>query len=135
MAYATVAELVEYMGSLPTDVSHAEATRLLNYASEDINVATMAAWYSTDDNGNPTDVAIIEAFKTAACAHVAYMIETGDTQGVGLRYNSVSIGDVSLSGGRNSSGGTSSRGVSLAPRAFSALMVAGVLPAFTWATG
>ncbi len=135
MAYATVAELIEYMGPLPYDVSQADAQRLLNRASDDIDVHTIGAWYQHDDNGNPTEQIVIDAFSKAACAHVSYLIETGDYQGAANQYNTVSIGDVSLSGGRSATTTKSAKGVYLAPRAVSALMVAGILPAVPWSTG
>jgi hypothetical protein len=135
MAYATVAELIDYMGPLPYETTNSEAQRLLNLASDDIDVATIGCWYSTDANGNPTEANVISAFKKAACAHVSFLLETGDIQGVSMKYNTVTIGDVSLSGGRSATTSGANNGVFLAPRAVSALMVAGLLPAFPYGVG
>lgn len=135
MAYATVAELIDYMGPLPYETTNAEAQRLLGLASDDVDAATIGCWYATDNSGNPTEAKVIDAFSKAVCAHVSFLLESGDTQGAAAKYNTVTIGDVSLSGGRSATTSGANRGVFLAPRAVSALMVAGMLPAFPYGAG
>ena len=91
MAYATTAELAEYLGtdesSLPEDVP-----RLLERASELIDYITR----------NNVDVSIIkheEAARKAACAQYEWWAEIGDELGLMSQISSMSIAEFSFSGG------------------------------------
>jgi hypothetical protein len=123
MVYATAEELAAYTGQ----PAPADATRLLARASEDIEDALLTAIYDTDDAGAPTDPDIIAALSEATCAQVEYQQATGDDgTGAAGRWDSVSIGPVSLSGRKDAPRGAGD--VDLAPRADRALRRAGLLP-------
>jgi hypothetical protein len=121
--YATSADYTDWSGqAAPTDID-----RLLARASEDIDDALLTALYCTDSDGMPTEVDVIDALRDATCAQVEYQQETGDTgTGAAGRWDSVSLGPVSLSGRKDAS--TGPQGVDLAPRAGRALRRAGLIP-------
>jgi hypothetical protein len=123
MVYATATELAAYTGQ----PAPADAERLLDRASQDVDDALRTAVYSTDSAGMPTDPAIIAALSEATCAQVEYQQATSDDgTGAAGRWDSVSIGPVSLSGRKDSPRGVG--GVDIAPRADRALRRAGLLP-------
>lgn len=119
--YATTADLAKHLegAALP-----AYPRKLLKQASADVERATKCAIYVTDDNGFPTDAAVILAFKEATCAQVEWWGETGDALGIQGSYQNVKIGSVALSGGP---GATGTQG-ELAPNAHTVLDNAGLLP-------
>ncbi|MFI5993162.1 hypothetical protein ACIBAC_15170 [Streptomyces sp. NPDC051362] len=121
--YATSADYTEWSGqAAPTGVE-----RMLARASEDIDDALKTARYCTDSDGMPTEADVIDAVRDAVCAQVEFQQETGDTgTGAAGRYDSVSLGPVSLSGRKDSAAGP--QGLDLAPRADRALRRAGLLP-------
>jgi hypothetical protein len=125
--YATSDQLAAYTGvSAPAD-----AERLLARASEDIDDALTTAVYDTGPDGMPTDAEVIAALSDATCAQVEYQQATGDDgTGAAGRWDSVSIGPVSLSGRKDAP--TSAGSVDLAPRADRALRRAGLLPGVIW---
>ncbi|GAA0638236.1 hypothetical protein GCM10010174_70110 [Kutzneria viridogrisea] len=102
--YADRAALVAYAPAgviVPTDP---EATRLLTRASEVIDQVLLSAVYATDDNGMPTDAAVIEALRNATCQQAVWWLQNpGVESGQANQYQSVSIGSVSLSKGSGSS--------------------------------
>jgi hypothetical protein len=123
MVYATAAELAAYTGQ----PAPADAERLLTRASQDVDDALRTAVYSTDSAGMPTDPAIVAALSEATCAQVEYQQATSDDgTGAAGRWDSVSIGPVSLSGRRDAPRGVGD--VDLAPRADRTLRRAGLLP-------
>jgi hypothetical protein len=127
MAYATYADLVDYMVTVP--VPQTEAERLLARASELLDECLIGAWYDTDEDGLPTDAAVALALQNANCAQAAYFIETGDDQGSMGRYSSVHIGDATLTSGLGGRGAAGSSVASrVAPQAKTFLRVAGLLP-------
>lgn len=111
MAYATEADLVEYLGvseaDLPTD-----AGRLLERASEDIDYWTL---------GRATQS---EATKLAACAQVEMWLEFGEESSIRGPLQSFTLGRWSATYG-SGSGGSGPR--DLAPRARRYLFTAGLL--------
>ncbi|MFD8151742.1 hypothetical protein ACFV28_13455 [Streptomyces sp. NPDC059720] len=125
--YATPEQLTAWTGQpAPPD-----ADRLLARASEDVDDALVTAVYATDALGMPTDPDILRALADATCAQVEWQQETGDTgTGAAGRWDSVSIGPVSLSGRKD--GPTAAGDVDLAPRAHRALRRAGLLPGVIW---
>ena len=115
MAYATTAELAEYLGtdesSLPEDVP-----RLLERASELINYIT----------GNRVDVSITEheeAARKATCAQYEWWAEVGDELGLMSQISSMSIAEFSFSGGSSQQ----SKLKTVAKRAEQYLYLAGLL--------
>lgn len=121
--YATPEQLAAWTGNpAPTG-----AERLLARAAEDIDSALLTAVYRVDEDGDPIDTTIAAALADATCAQAEYWIATGDDgTGAAGRWDSVSIGPVSLSG--RSSSPPAASGVELAPRAGRALRRAGLTP-------
>jgi hypothetical protein len=129
--YATLAQLTAYAPAGTTLPVEPEATRILTSASAFLERATMTAVYPTDTLGYPSDTAIRQAFQDAACAQALFWLPGGggDEQGVSGRYQTVSIGSVTLSKGGQKGGHTSgTQGQELAPMAETVLRTAGVLP-------
>ncbi|CAM2785902.1 MULTISPECIES: hypothetical protein [Streptomyces] len=125
--YATPEQLAAWTGQ-PAPPG---AERLLARASEDVDDALLSAVYRTDETGMPTDPAVVQALANATCAQVEYQLATGDDgTGAAGRWDSVSIGPVSLSGRKD--GPTAAGDVDLAPRAHRALRRAGLLPGVIW---
>lgn len=126
MAYATAAELVAYLGD---EDPPANAATLLDRASVDVDSVLIGAWYAVDDDGLPTDAAVIEALSRATCAQVHYWMESGNTSGVDTAggWRDVSIGNVRLSRVAGGSG-TEGAGGEFAPAAAKILRLAGLLP-------
>lgn len=125
--YATPEQLTAWTGKpAPPD-----AERLLARASEDVDDALTRAVYLTDDAGMPTDPDIAAALRDAVCAQVEYQLAMGDDgTGAAGRWDSVSIGPVSMSGRKD--GPQAPGDVDLAPRAHRALTRAGLLPGVIW---
>lgn len=124
--YATPDQFTAWTGKADDD-SPALA-RQLTRASEDIDDALRTAVYATDAAGMPIYPDVIEALANATCAQVEYQQETGDTgTGAQGRWDSVSLGPVSLSGRKDAPAGGPT-GLDLAPRAERALRRAGLLP-------
>lgn len=121
--YTTPEQLAAWLGtSAPAD-----AERLIARAGEDIDSALLTAIYPVDDDGDPTDPDTAAALASATCAQVEYWLAAGDDgTGAAGKWDSVSIGPVSLSGRAASTSGAS--GVELAPRAARALRRAGLTP-------
>ncbi|MFD6889294.1 hypothetical protein [Streptomyces sp. NPDC059957] len=121
--YATPEQFATYTGQ----PAPADAERLLARAGEDIDSALLTAVYPVDEDGDPLDAKIAAALAAASCAQVEYWVAAGD-DGTGAqgRWDSVSIGPVSLSGRAASTSGAS--GVELAPRAARELRRAGLTP-------
>ncbi|MET7633425.1 hypothetical protein ACWCW2_39325 [Streptomyces sp. NPDC001773] len=121
--YTTPEALAVWLGA-PAPV---DAERLIARAGEDVDSALLTAIYPVDDDGDPTDPEISAALGSATCAQVEFWLAAGD-DGTGAqgRWDSVSIGPVSLSGRAASTAGAS--GVELAPRAARALLRAGLTP-------
>ncbi|MGD6762047.1 hypothetical protein ACOKM5_24240 [Streptomyces sp. BH097] len=125
--YATPEQLTAWTGRpAPPD-----ADRLLERASEDVDDALTTAVYATDTAGMPTCPTTRQALADATCAQVEYQLATGDDgTGAAGRWDSVSIGPVSLSGRKD--GPSAAGDVDLAPRAHRALRRAGLLPGVIW---
>ncbi|MFE0877313.1 hypothetical protein ACFW4X_21060 [Streptomyces smyrnaeus] len=125
--YATPEQLTAWTGQ----PAPAGAERLLARASADIDDALLTAVYATDAAGMPTHPDTVQALADATCAQVEYQLAMGDDgTGAAGRWDSVSIGPVSLSGRRQEP--TASGDVDLAPRASRALKRAGLLPGVIW---
>lgn len=81
------------------DLEPTEAFSLLARATPLLEELTKTAVYATDTDGYPTNARIAAAFKHAACAQALWFSETGDTSGTSARFNSLSLGSFSVSGG------------------------------------
>lgn len=112
--YATTEQLAEFLNpdaELPDD-----ADRLLSHASDRVDDYVLAAFTLDTITGLPRDADVAEALATAACAQVEFWLEVGEEHDVdGVR------GAISVPGASFSSPPT------LAPRARSALMRAGLM--------
>lgn len=125
--YATPEQLTAWTGQ----PAPAGADRLLARASEDVDDALLTAVYDTDTAGIPTDPNVVAALADAVCAQVEYQQATGDDgTGAAAKWDSVSLGPVSLSGRKD--GPHVAGDVDLAPRATRALARAGLLPGVIW---
>lgn len=109
MAYATPEQLGEFLDPEPTP---ANAARLLDRASRDVDRELKCSVYDVDDSGMPTKQAVIDALREATLEQVAWRLAQGDDEGLGAAgvYSSVSIGSVTLSRGSGSGSGGSSGG-------------------------
>lgn len=125
--YATPEQLTAWSGKpAPPD-----ADRLLARASEDIDDALTTAVYDTDGMGMPTDPTVVAALSDATVAQVEYQLAAGtDGTGADDRWDSVSLGPVSMSGRRI--GAQAPGTVDLAPRAHRALTRAGLCMGVIW---
>ncbi|XXZ49907.1 hypothetical protein AAGT00_16550 [Streptomyces cavourensis] len=121
--YTTPEQLAAWLGT----AAPPDAERLIARAGEDIDSALLTAIYPVDDDGDPLDPEIAAALGSATCAQVEYWLAAGDDgTGAAGKWDSVSIGPVSLSGRSASAAGAS--GVELAPRAARTLRRAGLEP-------
>lgn len=73
LVYALTTDLTGWT-ALPAP---ANAAALLRSASLLVRSSTMAAIYTTDDTGAPTDVKVLQAFKDATCAQAAFWAASG----------------------------------------------------------
>lgn len=124
--YATPADIAgpPWRLTLTDEAAH----DLLAIASADVERLTMTAVYDVDDAGMPTDPVVRDALRDATCATAVWFDETGDTSGAGARYNSLSLGSFSVSGGGVGSGTNTDAAASLvAPRAITILQNAGLI--------
>ncbi|CAL9457053.1 hypothetical protein SUDANB15_02541 [Streptomyces sp. enrichment culture] len=119
MAYATEQQLIDY---LTPDPAPANAAKVLDRASDDIDGLLIGAVYDTDDNGMPTDPKVQKALRKATLAQAEYLVATGDLTGAQRQWSSVRLGDAQYT--RGATGQEPGR---IAPAALQALRVAGVL--------
>jgi len=127
-AYATLADLQGYLGAPPDSGDD----RLLQRASETVDVALIASVYDVDGGGNPTDATVIAALRDAVCAQVESWKATGDERGDLGQWQEMQLGPARLVR-RNSNTATNLPGVGigedrLCPRALEALRMAGLWP-------
>lgn len=124
--YAVPADLRTPWG---VEADDASAASLIDRASTIVRSLTLTAVYDTDDNGDPTDQVVRGALRDATCAQVAWFEETGDTgSGAAGRFNSMSLGSASLSGGGTGSGtNTDAATAAISPEAVRILANAGLI--------
>jgi hypothetical protein len=119
--YATAADYRQVTGQDPPP----DAIRRLADASEYLDELLITSWYETDPETElPTDPRIAAAMARAVCWQVHWEETTGDRDGLGLVYPSMSIGSVSISRGSGSGGTTGSAWDRAAPRLVTALRTA-----------
>lgn len=98
----------------------------LQRATEDIDVALVAAVYRTDADGMPLDPQLVNVLVRATSAQCQYLIGINDDAGIKREYASTNVGGVSAVRSAKM------QGLALppiAPRALAILRVEGVLPA------
>lgn len=113
-SYATSTDLANYLKAAPpvnADQLLADATVLLD------SRVLRACWYDVDSAGLPTDALVKAAFARAVCAQARWWDELGgSTTGAdSVRWSSVSLGSLSLSGGGGSASGADSPAQQIAP--------------------
>lgn len=124
--YATPADL----NAAPwnANISEPEASTLIARAGVLIDTLTKTATYSVDSDGLPTESLIVAAFNDATCAQASYFLETGDVSGAAGRFNTLSLGSFSASGGTAGSVTNQTSAVQrYAPEAVEILLNAGLI--------
>lgn len=122
--YATPSDLATFTG----EAAPANAIALLARATRLVEGLTTTALYAVDEDGLPEDLDISEAFRDAVCAQAAWFDETGDVSGAGARFNSLSLGSFSASGGGTGAATNTSAAQSrYSPEAVEILRSAGLL--------
>lgn len=122
--YASVAQYRAWSGDTWTPAQIIQ-TKLCR-ATEDIDVALVAAVYRTDADGMPLDPQLANVLVRAAAAQVQYLIAQNDDTGIKREYSSTSVGGVTAVRSARMQGGALQP---LAPRALAIMRVAGILPA------
>lgn len=122
--YASVQQYRAWSGDMVTPALRVSTA--LQRASEQIDVALVAAVYRTDADGMPLDANVVNAFMRATSAQCAYIIAVNDDANVKREYASTSVGGVSAS---RASAMQAMALPPVAPQALAILRVAGVLPA------
>jgi hypothetical protein len=128
VAYATVADLAAWLSpaAAPSD-----AQKRLDRASLVVDEMLLTAVYAVNDDGLPTEAAVIAALRDATCAQAEYAGATGDPASVGpAGYGSVQIGSVRLT--RAQSGAGSPTPGRYSPTAWSILQRAGLTGQQPW---
>ncbi|UXM90947.1 hypothetical protein [Paenarthrobacter sp. JL.01a] len=135
LVYAATSDLTTWTGGPPP----ANATQLLRSASMLITSATVASVYGVDDAGLPSEAKVLQAFKDATCAQVAYWVTAGvDPTGGGIstaapvrgkRLGSGSVEyDTAVSGSVTAFQAKRAAAATLCAEAFMVLHQAGVTP-------
>ena len=122
--YASVKQYRDWSGDTGTPAQRIAVK--IQRASEDLDLALVAAVYRTDADGMPLDPGLANVLVRACSAQCQYLLDVNDDSGIKREYASTSVGGVSASRTRSSQGGALPR---LCPRALSILRVNGVLPA------
>lgn len=130
--YATLADYRAYTGDAVTP--DATVTAKLTMASEDLDgQALVGAVYPTDPQGYPTDAGLLDVLMKATCRQVQFMLDMDDDTGVKQRLDSVRVGSLSFTRGKNVSVGSGM--YPIGPRVLALLHGSGVLgtaPMINW---
>lgn len=121
--YANPAQYQDWSGDMATPAARVQV--MLRRASEDLDMALVAAVYPVNANGMPTDPMVIDLFSRACCAQCQYLLADNDPSGIKRIYSSTSMGGVSQS---RTASMTGLQMPPLGPRAAQILHVGGVLP-------
>lgn len=116
MAYATAAELAAYVGAGVDLPAEPEQERLLERASELIDVVTLQRIDATDTDHT-------DAARDAATAQVEWWLSAGEDGDTSREVQSYSVGSLRISYGE----GAAQQRMALAPRAKRHLWLAGLL--------
>lgn len=122
--YASVLQYQDWSGDQYTPSSRVQVA--LQRATEQIDVALVAAVYRTDADGMPLDADLVDCLARATSAQAQYIIAVNDDANVKREYSSTSMGGVSLT---RAAGMQAMALPPIAPQALAILRVAGVLPA------
>lgn len=122
--YATVAFYRGWSGDqyTPAQVISVKLQR----ATEDIDVALVAAVYRTDADGMPLDASLANVLARATSAQVQYLLANNDDSGIKREFSSTSVAGVSATRAAPMQGRALPP---CGPRALAILRVNGVLPA------
>ena len=121
--YASPQQYRDWSGDNATPVPRVLVT--LRRASEDLDMALVAAVYPVNPNGMPTDPTVIDLLQRACCAQCQFLLADNDPAGIKRMYSSTSMGGVSQT---RIAGMTGLQMPPLGPRAAQILHVGGVLP-------
>lgn len=122
--YASVAQYRDWSGDTWTPANIIQTK--LQRATEDIDVALVAAVYRTDADGMPLDPQLIDVLVRATSAQTQYLLAQNDDAGIKREYASTSVGGVSATRAAHMQAMALQP---IAPRALAILRVEGVLPA------
>jgi len=142
--YATAADYYDFVGedqpmttpegeSPAVPVVEKDLNALLRRASIRVDTDTKTSVFDADTDGYPTEADVIEAFKNATCAYVAWFLDTDDITGAGSQEGTVKIGSVQLGGGNagTAAGQRTADDVRRCPEADDILANAGLLSTAT----
>ncbi|WP_060888659.1 hypothetical protein [Streptomyces scabiei] len=117
--YATSAEYTAYTGQTPPS----DIDKLLRDASRMLAAEVFRlCWYEVDEDGYPSNTAVLEAFSDAACAQVEWWDEIGDSTGASaVSWGTVKLGSAQLSRSVTATSGSASAAREVAPKAWDAL--------------
>jgi hypothetical protein len=99
--YATTADLAAWLRDAPP----ADAERMLQAATREVDDLLTTAVYPVDGDGYPALAGQRDAVRDATCALAEWWGETGDESGAGQLYGSMSAGSISI--GRTGTNGSS----------------------------
>jgi hypothetical protein len=122
--YATVQQYRAWSGDTWTP-AQIITTKLMR-ATEDIDVALVAAVYRVDADGMPLDPQLVNVLVRATSAQAAYLIDQNDDSGIKREYSSTNVGGVSATRASKMQGLWMQP---IAPRALQILRVEGIVPA------
>jgi hypothetical protein len=122
--YASVADYRNRTNDQNTPTSRVQVA--LQLASEDMDVALVAAVYRVDADGMPLDPQLANVLRRATAAQAQYVIATDDDAGVKREYASTSVAGISAT----RAAAMQARALRpICPQALGILRVSGVLPA------
>lgn len=121
--YASVADYRNRTGDQNTPTSRVQVA--LQLASEDIDVALVAAVYRTDADGMPLDAMLANVLRRATAAQCQYILATDDDAGVKREYASTSVAGISAT---RAAAMQAKALRPICPQALGILRVSGVLP-------
>ena len=122
--YASVAQFRNWSGDLGTPSQRVQVA--LQRASEQMDMALVAAVYRVDADGMPHDAGLVNVLVRATSAQAQYIIAVNDDANVKREYASTTVAGVAMS---RAAGMQSMALPPIAPQALAILRVAGVLPA------
>jgi hypothetical protein len=122
--YASVAQYRNWSGDQVTPAQRVSVA--LQRATEQMDVALVAAVYRVDADGMPLDAALANVLVRATSAQAQYIIAVNDDANVKREYSSTSFAGVSAA---RAAGMQALALPPIAPQALAILRVAGVLPA------
>jgi hypothetical protein len=121
--YASVADYRNRTSDQNTPAARVQVA--LQLATEDMDVALVAAVYRTDADGMPLDPQLVNVLRRATAAQAQYVIAVNDDAGVKQEYASTSVAGISAT----RAAAMQARALRpLCPQAAGILRVAGVLP-------